>query len=95
MNNVRKDGVVGVIEGDDADGGSSIHFSEWWNGEGLDFTFDDDRKISLHGDTIHNMVVAAIAAGYIDIKECKREAKEILEASKRRSDAIERMRGFQ
>lgn len=87
MNNMRNDSITGIVE---TDGLVSVklHFSEWWNGEGLDFDFNDEKRIALHLDEIHALVVASIAAGFIDIDEAISDADELVEQSKERQRQI-------
>lgn len=81
--NVRNTNVVGLIESDDGLM-LTVHFSEWWNGKGLDFTFLNERRkfISLSLEEMEAMVVAMRMAGMIDLKRIKKiceEAKEKIE----------------
>ena len=45
FNDLRRNGIVGII---DVDGlqPTSLHFAEWWNGEGFDVSFDDGDVVS-------------------------------------------------
>lgn len=92
MNDIRNNGKIGFFElvGLD-DKPICLHFSEWWNGEGLDFTLGvkNERHISLHSDEILLIASAAIATGYLSIKEVKEHAKRTLEESKLRKKRIE------
>lgn len=94
MNNIRKNGQVGIIEYSPLieDKDSYLHFSEWWNGEGLDFNFNDAVKFSLNLDDIAALVTAAIATGYVDVKECKKRAKELIASSEGRRNQIDTFR---
>lgn len=79
MNNIRN-GKIGIIEVSSVFGkGSAIEFNEWFNGEGVDFRFEDDKKgtISLHMDELEAIATVAIMLEMIDIKECKKAAKLI------------------
>jgi len=64
MNNVRKNGIVGTLEWEDYtdDKIRYLHFSEWWNGEGFDFTFNhgtkQEKRISLDIFEMENLMVA-------------------------------------
>ena len=92
MQNIRKDSTVGIIEKDDIFGKFSLHFSEWWNGEGMDFTFDEKKVISLHSEEMKALMVAALAAEMVDIGSVMEEVVEIKADSKRREQEIERIR---
>lgn len=75
INNMRKNGIIGMIENTT----TTLQFSEWWNGEGLDFVFDEDKKISLHLDEIELLCIAAYASEYMDMEEIIERAKELQE----------------
>ena len=92
MQNIRKDSTVGIIEKDDIFGKFSLHFSEWWNGEGMDFTFDEDKRISLHIEEIHTLVVSAIATGMIDMESVEEDVQSLLKDSEVRKSLIEDIR---
>ena len=91
LNDLRRNGIVGII---DVDGlqPTSLHFAEWWNGEGCDYTFNhgekDERHVSLHMDDLEALVTAAIAGGFIDIDTCKEKAEELERASEERDERI-------
>lgn len=83
----RRNGVVGILENDDV----NLHFSEWWNGEGVDFTFSKgkngsltahmtDRTISMDMNMISFLVTACVYMGMVDMDEVN-ENVEKLEAS--------------
>jgi len=77
MKHLRTNGQVGIIEyeqfGKDVKG--NLHFSEWWDGEGLDFTFDEGKaSISLSIEEIEAVVTASIATGMVDLAVCAEEA---------------------
>jgi hypothetical protein len=90
MRSVRRNGMVGMIEYDvmGSDDESCLHFSEWWSGEGLDFTFgNDEKKVSLGMDDISAIVTAALVCDMIDIEDCKLEAELIkIESRKRETE---------
>lgn len=94
MDNIRRNGIVGVIEQDGLQGNVHTHFSEWWNGEGLDFqietTGEDQKKISLHLDELHTIVVAAAAAGMVDLKSAYHDAEKLNQASEKRAQQIKK-----
>ena len=51
--------------------------TEWWNGEGIDFHFDDKPVLSLHMDELAQIVIASSAFGMIDLIDCDMKANEI------------------
>ena len=78
---VRRKGIVGLVESKGLVK-SSIHFSEWWNGEGMDFVVDSDNKepevrISLHSEELTVMMAIAIKTGYVEIDEVNKLVEEI------------------
>ena len=94
MNNVRKNGIVGVLEWEDYtdDKINYLHFSEWWSGEGFDFAFNHgtlkEKRIDLGISEMENLAVAMIISGYIDIDECRKKAKKVKSESKARKKSI-------
>lgn len=98
MSEIRHDGTVGLIEYEawGADKKYYLHFSEWWNGEGMDYTFsigNDERKISLHIDDIHTLVVSAIASDFVNIEKCIKQAEELKRTSEERNRRIQEFAG--
>lgn len=91
MKNIRRNSITGIIESQGLTE-VSLHFSEWWNGEGMDFNFDDKKFVSLHLEELHAMMVGAVACGMIDIGSVMKEATELEIDSKRREQELERMR---
>lgn len=87
MNDIRRNSITGVIETEGLTK-VNLHFSEWWNGEGMDFDFDDKKKFCLHLDEMHALAVALVATGYIDVEAVQQEADELNSAAKRRQDSI-------
>lgn len=85
-------GKIGLIEYQDIGlNTSSLHFSEWWNGEGLDLTFtrpDKEMYISLHLDELEALTTAAILTNMIDIDVCKNMAADIARSSKERKKSL-------
>ena len=73
--NIRKNSITGLIESDNLTK-VSMTFSEWWNGEGLDFDFGD-KRIELHSDELHAMFVAAAASGFVDWEAVMVDAKDL------------------
>ena len=96
--NIRSNSIVGVVEiSPDDTSHRKVHFTEWWNGEGLDVTISsdssgDEKRISLHLDEIHALVVSFILSGMVGIKDAMKDAKVIAQKSKERQDDIRRIR---
>jgi len=91
MKNFRNDSITGIYE---SEGLSriSLHFNEWWNGEGMDFTFDEKKPISLHMEEIHAMMVSALVIGLVDIGRVMEDVAEMKRETKERNAAIEVIR---
>jgi hypothetical protein len=90
--NLRKDSMTGVIE---YEGLSKVnlHFSEWWNGEGLDIEFgEEEKRIHLHTDEIHALVVAFVATGMVDMNEVNEHVDRMKFDSLMREESIKRIR---
>jgi len=79
---IRFDSITGFLEDNTGLSPVSLHFSEWWNGEGLDFIFSSsdksEKQISLHLNEIKNLAIAALAAGYLDLEEVKEGSEKLL-----------------
>lgn len=89
---VRYTGIVGIVE-EQGLTDVSVHFSEWWNGEGLDFEFGDDgKRIQLHIDEINALVTACMVAGFVDIEACEQNADVIRAKAKEREALIRSFR---
>jgi hypothetical protein len=92
--NIRRDSISGLIEDNDSITKVSLTFNEWWNGEGLDFTFfkanngEVEKQISLHSDEIKNIMVAALASGFLDLDEVKELSDKIISDSKKHEEEI-------
>lgn len=86
--NLRKDGLVGLFEYSGLID-VSIHFNEWWNGEGFDYSINNKPIFSIHSNELSAMVAIGIATGYIDIDDCKEMAEQLLEQSKKREQHTE------
>lgn len=90
---IRRTGVVGIIERSDLDDTSSLHFSEWWNAEGLDFHFDQGTKrearISLSVNQLEMLATAALAAGFLDLDAVEEQAEELKRASRKKMRKIQ------
>lgn len=85
MIDMHKHGVVGIYESDESDlTPISLHFSEWWNGEGMTFDFKDQQHIDLHSDELQAMFTIAIAAGMVDVDRCTGDANHLLEQTEKR-----------
>lgn len=91
MKDIRKDSISGIIE-EEGLTNTSIHFSEWWNGEGIDFLINDTKHISLHMEEIKLIMIAAIASNMINTKECKEEARLLKLSGKERKQRIKALR---
>jgi hypothetical protein len=91
MKNFRNDSITGIYE---SEGLSrvNLHFSEWWNGEGMDFTFDEKKPISLHMEEIHALMVSALVVGMVDIGRVMEDVSEMKRETKERKAAIEAIR---
>lgn len=94
--NIRKTGIVGIIESEDLTQETSLHFSEWWNGEGFDFHFDQGTKresrIALSITQITMLATAALAAGCLDLDEVEAKSQELLSESRKRVRRIQDFR---
>ena len=91
MKNFRNNSISGIYE---SEGLSriSLHFNEWWNGEGMDFTFDEKKPISLHMEEIHALMVSALVIGLVDIGSVMEDVAEMKRETKERNAAIEAIR---
>lgn len=91
MKNMRN-GFIGVYEVQDlSDNQTSIHFNEWWNGEGMDFHIESsnkEQKIGLTIEQIRAMMVIAFATGMLVMEDVESEASELL------NDSIERRKNI-
>jgi len=91
MKNFRNNSITGIYE---SEGLSKVnlHFSEWWNGEGMDFTFDEKSPISLHSEEIRALMVSAIVTDMVDIGTVMEDVAEMKRETKERNAAIEAIR---
>lgn len=91
MNDIRNNGIVGVVQVGDDDK-DFIHFSEWWNGEGLDIYLNTnsnkDIKLSLHIDELHALAVAMVISKYINIEDLEEEVERTIEDIKKRKKSM-------
>ena len=94
MIDIRDNAIVGMINFEDALVPTSLYFSEWWNGEGMDVNFTNDREkiISLHSDEIEALVVAAKIIGLIDFKSIKRRVKQVQKEVNERKEHLQNVR---
>lgn len=91
MNNFRENGIVGVLEFEDNIVPVTLHFSEWWNGEGIDYNFINERGkfVSLHMDEIESLVVAAKLTGLISFKTIKKKVKKVRKETETRNQELQ------
>ena len=94
MSDIRDNAIVGMIDFEDALVPTSLHFSEWWNGEGMDvnFTNESNKTISLHSDEIEALVVAAKIVGLINFKSIKRRVKQVRKETQERKQHLKNVR---
>lgn len=94
MSDIRDNAIVGMIDFEDALVPTSLHFSEWWNGEGMDvnFTNESNKTISLHSDEIEVLVVAAKIVGLIDFKSIKKRVKQVQKETQERKQHLKNVR---
>lgn len=91
---IRRTSITGIFEGEDDFPPVSVHFSEWWNGEGLDFTLTDDSIVRLHDAELSALVTIAIATGFVDIDACIQKAADMNKQSAQRDEDIKRIRAL-
>ena len=94
MSDIRDNAIVGMIDFEDALVPTSLHFSEWWNGEGMDvnFTNESNKTISLHSDEIEALVVAAKIVGLINFKSLKKRVKQVQKETQERKQHLKNVR---
>ena len=93
MKNIRRNSISGIVEVDSfGEKGVSLHFAEWWNGEGVDFTFDENRFVHLHIDEIHALFVAMVAAKMVDLDQVINDAYDMRQDSADREVYIDQIR---
>jgi len=88
MKNLRTNGFVGIYKDTDSLNPISLHFSEWWSGEGADFSFDK-KKFSLNIEEMKAIVVSACLMNMIELEEAIQEVSEIRAQSLKRQREIE------
>lgn len=91
MNDMRRNGIVGVIEVDGLQP-TSVHFAEWWNGEGMDVCFDDGDVIKLHITQLQALVVMGLATEFVDMDEAVKQAADLIGESAYRQQRLESIR---
>lgn len=91
MNDLRRNGIVGLIEVDGLQP-TSVHFAEWWNGEGFDVCFDDGDVIKLHITQLQALVVMSIATEFVDIEEAMKQAADLQSESEHRQQRLDSIR---
>lgn len=91
MKNIRRNSITGIVETSGLTD-VSLHFAEWWNGEGVDFTFDEKNFIHLHLDEIHTLFVAMVATEMVDLDEVINDAYDMRRDSAERERLIEDFR---
>lgn len=92
MNNMRKNGNVGVMEDTEFDKTIHVHFSEWWNGEGMDFDVErtghkiasENSKYSFTMQEMEMLFAAALAIGMVDLDDVQKRSQELIEAAETR-----------
>lgn len=81
--NLRKDTVSGTLIKETVAGDRlQCVFHEWWNGEGIDFHFDNDPIISLSIDQLQCMAAAVRVMGFIDTEEVDRDVRRMKDSWK-------------
>ena len=93
MKNIRRNSLSGIVETESfGEKNVSLHFAEWWNGEGVDFTFDENKKFSLHLDEIHALFVAMVATEMVDMDSVINDAYDMRRETADREAHIETIR---
>ncbi len=65
---ITRDTIAGSIN---IDAESSISFTEWWNGEGLDFNFSNGDECEMSKDELLSICSLAIYLGFVNEKTLK------------------------
>lgn len=89
---VRRNAINGVFQYSALSDGE-VNFQEWWNGEGLDFSFTSDnwkteKKVSLHSDEILALCAAAVVSNFIDLDDIRDSVAVIESKVKKRKAQI-------
>lgn len=93
MKNIRRNSITGIVEiASFGEKDVSLHFNEWWSGEGVDFTFDENKKVSLHLDEIHALFVAMVATEMVDMDSVINDAYDMRRESADREEHIRSLR---
>ena len=93
MKNIRRNSLSGIVEIDSfGEKDVSLHFNEWWSGEGVDFAFDENKKVSLGLDEIHALFVAMVATEMVDLDEVINDAYDMRRETADREAHIETIR---
>ena len=90
MKIMRRDTLSGIMEDENAN--VYMTFNEWYNGEGIDFSFNGRDLISLHGEELYAMMVASVAANMFTIADVKRDVFQLLKDTAEREHYIEKIR---
>lgn len=97
---VRKDSTTGVIENENV----KFHFSEWWNGEGMDCTFtkgeDNSLTSEITGRKVYSfdmyelqvLVTAAMYMNLVDITGAEDTVELLEENLVRKNRTLARIR---
>ena len=93
FSSLRSNCLAAVIQSNER----SVHATEWWNGEGIDFTFDpndsdETKRIELHIGEITDLISIAIAMGFVDIEECTTNAEKMKIKELEHNQTIEKMK---
>jgi hypothetical protein len=93
MKNIRRNSLSGIVEiASFGEKDVSLHFNEWWSGEGVDFTFDENKKVSLGLDEIHALFVAMVATEMVDLDSVINDAYDMRRESADREEHIRSLR---
>jgi hypothetical protein len=96
MNNIRRNSISGLYESSDGLMDLvSLHFTEWWNGEGMDFTFYDkskEKRFDLHADEIRALAIVAVASGFLELKEVQEQADQLNHDSEQRAREMKKFK---
>ncbi len=87
--NLRKDTISGTLIKETVAGDRlQCVFHEWWNGEGIDFQFDNDRPVSLSIDQLQCVAAAVKIMNFIDTEEVDRDVRRMKDSWKQFKDYI-------
>jgi len=93
MKNIRRNSLSGIVETESfGEKNVSLHFAEWWSGEGVDFTFDENKKVSLGLDEIHALFVAMVATEMVDLDSVINDAYDMRRETADREEHIRSLR---